>query len=127
MARILLIESDTLLAQSYVAALKHRGHEVAVATGAQSAIDASDETTPDLIILELQLADHNGVEFLYEFRSYPEWRNIPIIVLSVVPPLELGDNHVLWKELAISNYFYKPSTSLRQLLRGVEELVTSPA
>lgn len=67
---VLLIEPNTLLAATYRQALQHAGHEVRHVTGAQAAVMAADGRTPDVVVLELQLPQHSGLEFLHEFRSY---------------------------------------------------------
>src|SRR5665213_4365074 len=109
MAQILLVEPDRLLAETYSQALTGAGHKVMIAPGAQAAISAADTARPDLVILELQLIEHSGVEFLYEFRSYPEWQNIPVIIQTVVPPGEFADNwQLLKRELGVKAYLYKP-------------------
>lgn len=79
---VLLVEPDVLLAELYERSLQPAGHEVASVRGAQQAVMAADETPPDIVILEPLLALHNGVEFLYEFRSYTEWSGIPIVLLT---------------------------------------------
>jgi DNA-binding response OmpR family regulator len=123
MARILLIEPDRRLAETYAKTLVAAGHKVTARTGAQSAITAADGAKPDLVILELQLIEHSGVEFLYEFRSYPEWQNIPVIIQTVVPPGEFADNwQLLKRELGVKAYLYKPQASLGQLLASVQQL-----
>jgi DNA-binding response OmpR family regulator len=128
MAQILLIEPDRLLARTYRRALVAAGHKVTVCAGAQAAITAADRTKPDLIILELQLIGHSGFEFLYEFRSYPEWQAIPVLVQTGVPPGEFADNWQLLKsELGINAYLYKPRVSLRQLVASVHEQLPVPA
>jgi DNA-binding response OmpR family regulator len=128
MARILLIEPDYLLATTYGAALQTGGHELVVRAGAQSAVFAADETTPDLVILELQLIEHSGIEFLYEFRSYPDWQTVPVLILSHVPPAEFdASRDLLTRELGVQAYHYKPYTSLRRLLTAVNELVSTTA
>ncbi len=119
MARILLIEPDTILAGIYAKALKHDGHKVMLAAGAQTAILAADKQQPELVIVELQLASHNGLEFLYEFRTYPDWQNIPVLIHSVVPPGEFKASAELTDGLNVAGYLYKPRTSLAQLLRVV--------
>jgi len=120
MAQILLIEPDRLLAKTYCQSLVTAGHQVVVCAGAQTAITAADQTTPDIVILELQLIEHSGVEFLYEFRSYPEWQGIPVLVQTTVPPGEFADNwQLLKRELGVNAYLYKPHTSLRQLVSSV--------
>jgi DNA-binding response OmpR family regulator len=127
MAQILLIEPDTALARIYSSALKAARHKVRVASSAQGAITAADRHTPDMIILEMQLAHHNGLEFLYEFRSYPEWQKIPILLHTIVPPAEFAENTSLWHELGVDGYMYKPRTSLKQLLNGVAAYEQAPA
>ncbi len=66
MAQILLIEPDRLLAETYAQSLTGGGHRVVACAGAQAAIHAADQDCPDIVILELQLVEHSGVEFLYE-------------------------------------------------------------
>ncbi len=124
---ILLIEPDTLLARTYTAALAAAEHTVEHATTAQAGIFAADRRTPDLIILELQLVSHSGIEFLYELRSYPEWQALPVIVLSQVPPAEFIDSwDLLQHSLGVQTYLYKPRTTLTKLLTTVAKATTSP-
>lgn len=122
MAEVLLIEPDRLLAESYVEALRSAGHEVNAAPGAQAGILAADAIKPDIVVMELQLVEHSGIEFLYEFRSYPEWQDIPVLIHSGVPRAEFQDSwKLLHEELGARDYLYKPRTSLRQLTASVAE------
>jgi len=119
---ILLVEPDRALAKTYAATLIDAGHNVVAAATAQSAIQAADAMKPDLVILELQLVEHSGIEFLYEFRSYSDWKSIPVVVQSYVPPAEFNDSWELLKnELGVQAYLYKPIATLKLLLEGVEE------
>jgi DNA-binding response OmpR family regulator len=120
---ILLVEPDIILAKTYFRALSRVGHKVVCCTNAQQAIFAADKQTPDLVILELQLVSHSGIEFLYEFHSYAEWQNTPAIVLSQVPPAEfMASWELLSQELGVTEYLYKPHTTLVKLLQTVENL-----
>lgn len=72
--------------------------------------------------MELQLVGHSGIEFLYEFRSYPDWQNVPLIIHTHVPPSEFaGARDLLMKELGAHTYLYKPHTSLKKLLGTIRE------
>jgi DNA-binding response OmpR family regulator len=117
---ILLIEPDTLQANVYKAALEKQDHTVAHVATAQSAVQSADKRNPDAIVLELQLPSHNGVEFLYEFRSYPEWMHVPVIVHTFVPLYELTHTAVLQRELGVCKLLYKPTTSLASLCTAVK-------
>lgn len=122
MKNVLLIEPNTSLAQTYAKALQYAGCQVAHTTNAQDAVDIADKNAPDLIILELQLAAHSGVEFLHEFRSYTEWQNVPVIVNTAIPPTHTAPiKNVLVKELGVRAVLYKPRTTLKELLREVRE------
>lgn len=118
---ILLIEPDKKLGGIYQRGLEAEGHNVQWAAHAQDAVHAADDTGPDLIVLELQLAAHNGIEFLYEFRSYPEWQKIPVILLTLVPPASLQITAEMMETFGIVRCLYKPATNLKQLLYAVDE------
>src|SRR4051812_5002459 len=87
MAHILLLEPNTLLARTYTQVLIQAGHTVTTARSAQQAIHAADQQSPDVVVLELQLPAHNGIEFLHEFRSYPEWQQVPAVVNTTLAPV----------------------------------------
>lgn len=125
---ILLIEPDKLLANTYRQAFESRGHKTVMAASAQSGIFAADETRPDVVVLELQLIGHSGLEFLYEFRSYPEWQDIPVVVHTHVPAGEFsGSWQVMKDQLGVQAYHYKPLTSLAKLLRTIDTFATVEA
>ena len=122
---ILIIEPDKVLSNIYINAFKHLGFNVFVAKSAQSALTLADENPPNLVILEIQLVEHSGIEFLYEFRSYSEWKDIPIIIYSCIPAHEFNNNwEILKKEIGIEEYLYKPKTNLKQLIKIVKEVTS---
>lgn len=118
---ILLIEPDTVLASLYKQALERVGHKVMRVASAQGGVTVADIRKPDVVIVELQLASHSGVAFLYEFRSYHDWLHIPIIIHSVIPPMSMTQFDGAFQELNITQYLYKPQTSLRQLVSAAEK------
>ncbi|HMH30950.1 MAG TPA: response regulator [Methylomirabilota bacterium] len=122
MAQVLLIEPDHVLAKTYGQALVSDGHHVVAAATAQAGVQAADAVKPEVVVLELQLVEHSGIEFLYEFRSYQDWQDIPVLVQTQVPPAEFNENWRLLKnELGVRAYLYKPHTSLRELLAHVKQ------
>lgn len=122
MAHILLIEPDRLLSDVYVASLKHDGHEVTVATAAGEAIALLDAQDIHAVILELQLPLHNGLEFLYELRSYPDWQSLPVIIHSFVPP-ERIEQSLTYKHLHVAEYLPKDQTRIVDLQRAIRQVV----
>lgn len=119
---ILLIEPNRLLATTYRQAIEHAGHTVNWQQAAQAAVSAADGRRPDAVVLELQLAGHSGIEFLYEFRSYTDWQTIPVIVHSFVPQENLVLQRQQLQSLGIVAILYKPTTTLEQLVQAINEL-----
>jgi DNA-binding response OmpR family regulator len=120
--RVLLIEPDAILAATYQEALQYKGHIVDEAATAQQALIAADEHCPDIVILELQLSGANGIGFLQEFRSYSDWRSVPVIVHSYMSPLKQPEvQQLLATEYAVARWLYKPRTTLNELCALVSQ------
>lgn len=119
--RVLLIEPDVVQARTYIRALELEGHVVAHASSAQSAVHTADEHRPEVIVMEVQLPGHNGIEFLYEFRSYPEWLDIPVIMYTFVPVRELERLVTLQTLLGVKRILYKPATTLHSLCVAINQ------
>jgi CheY-like chemotaxis protein len=124
MANILMLEPDAVLANTYRQAFETAGHTVRRTVSAQDGVFLVDELRPDVIIVELQLVAHSGIEFLYELRSYSEWQDIPVLIHSCIPPTEFQDSGDLLRDLLhVRGYLYKPQTTLTTLLREVRDIV----
>lgn len=117
----MLIEPDKILADNACKVLKKAGHSVDWRVDPQEALDSADSELPDVIILDLILANRGGVEFLYEFRSYPDWQKVPIIIFSSLSAEELSGILDGFEHLKISAFHYKSNTSLSVLAKTVEK------
>lgn len=124
---VLLIEPDKILSKIYAQALERAGYSVAATSSAQTAIYAADMQRPDIVILEMQLAQHSGAAFLYEFRTYSDWVRTPIIIHTMLPPSKLQQYEQCLRELNVDTWLYKPRTSLARLLAEVEAKVVATA
>lgn len=125
MAQVLLLEPDKLLANTFVQALKTARISTNWVSKAQDAIIAMDTKRPKLIIVELQLTNHNGVEFLYELRSHIDLKDIPVILHSIIPAVDLGLDTATKQRLHIIDYWYKPQTSLQELVSQTKKVLNS--
>lgn len=122
-AKILLIEPDRQLGKIYQSALSDDGHDVMLHSNAEVALKSMDQIVPDLIILEPQLVSHGGIEFLYELRSYSDWQSIPVIIHSLIPTHVLELMSAALKQLGVDKHFYKPKTTLHQLVSASSDLL----
>lgn len=117
--KILLVEPNKLFTQNISKALAASGYEVRLAASAQAAIASADDQKPELVILEIELAKHNGIEFLYEFRSYADWQEIPVIIYSHVPASRFKLMPKQLKLLEVNQYLDKSKTGLKELALAV--------
>lgn len=122
---ILLIEPDDELAQQYKRAFAVFGTSTTVARTAQKGVHTIDEHAPDAIVLELMLGGHNGLEFLYELRSYTDVHTIPIILHTYVSSSQFTSDEALLSELGVVAYLEKTTTSLSQLVSSVHRATKS--
>lgn len=112
---VLIVEPDKQLAQNYQKACQLAGMRARSAHTAQEAVMMVDDDMPDVVVLELLMSGHNGIEFLYELRSYSDWKNLPVVILSFVPVADFSTDEALLQQLGIVEYLYKPAISLAQL------------
>lgn len=121
MTDILIIEPSQDLALVISQALARQEISSVIAQTSQEGIEQADKNTPRLVILELLIPKHNGLEFIHEFRSYPDWLDIPIIIYSQMPASELDTTPEILNEMGIIEHLYKPTTGLGQLVKSVEK------
>jgi CheY-like chemotaxis protein len=55
---------------------------VVLAANGQQALDYIKNTVPDLIVLDLMMPGMDGFEFVEILRQSPDWRDIPIIIVT---------------------------------------------
>ena len=100
--RILIVEDEKDLCQMIAKSLKESGYEVDIAYNGNAAMELLDVENYDLIVLDLNLPEIDGMEILEEFRTFNQ--DTKIIILSArsqikdkVEGLDKGANDYLSK------------------------------
>jgi two-component system KDP operon response regulator KdpE len=123
MKRVLLVEPSQELAIVIGQSLEKQGLFVDHSATAQGGVSLADGQRPDVVVLELALPEHNGLEFLYELRSYTDWADIPIVIYSRISAEEFGLDEAQVQKLGIAAHLYKPTSSLKKLHAAVFEVL----
>ena len=79
---VLLVEDDEATRDMMREMLTREGWNVIEAVNGRDALDCLQTSSPDLILLDLMMPEMDGFEFTHLLRERPEWRSIPVIVLT---------------------------------------------
>lgn len=125
--KIILVEDDAWLAELYQNVLEsEKNCQVFVAGSAASTLELLDQYADvDLIVLDIFLPEHNGIELLHELASYGDLSSIPIIMLSSVYKHDIAMSEERWKHYGVVKYLYKPSTKPQDLLVEVKKQLSA--
>jgi CheY-like chemotaxis protein len=125
--KILIIDDDPDITEAMTVVLENRGYEVASARDGTEGMEMLKKARPDLIILDVMLrTSQEGFELSRELKGNPQYRNIPILMLTGVKQktgldfkTEAGDR--AW--LPVEEFLDKPVRP-QVLLEKVEDLLS---
>ena len=80
MARILVVEDNSALADGIAYNLRHEQHEARIAADGRAGLALAREWQPDLVILDLMLPEMDGYEVLGAIRK--DGNRVPVIILT---------------------------------------------
>ncbi len=119
---ILLCENNSMLADMYLAKLS-RDYRISYAKNAQSAVDILDNDRVDVLLTDVMLGSHDGIELIHEVRSHGDWQDVKIVVLSSLPAEYFPIPQKQWSLYGINNFVYKPEVKPGQLTQIVNSAV----
>ena len=118
MARILIVEDEEKIARFVTLELEHEGYQVEHAADGRTAVDLALERDYDLILLDVLLPQHNGMEVLRRIRKR---KDVPVImvtardaVMDKVAGLDAGADDYLTKPFAIEELFARIRVALKR-------------
>jgi two-component system, response regulator RegA len=105
---VLVVDDDERFAVTLAEALRRRGFDARVAHDVAAALDAARADPPDAAIVDLRLADEDGLTLLAPLRSaYPQMRIIVLTgyasIATAVKAIKLGADDYLAKPVTASS------------------------
>ena len=116
MIKIAIIEDDKGLNNGIALALKNENYQFAQFFSLTEALNAQLYSDTDLIILDINLPDGNGFDYLQELRKHSD---VPVIILTAN---DLETDEVMGLELGADDYITKPF-SLMVLRARIEKIL----
>ena len=117
--RILIIDDDYNTVKKSKEELLKAGYTVIVAYSAKEGIEKVTEEAPDCILLDLVLPDESGFKVAQDIRSFPKFKDTPIIATSLKH--EEIDKHIAAKS-GITVYIEKP-INYQRLLFDIKDVL----
>ncbi len=103
MARILVIDDDTPLRHSFERILHEEGHTVLSASTGEAGLAIFQESTPDLVIVDVRLPGMSGLEAFLALRKLDP--KIPVIIMTAYGTTETA---IEATKLGAFDYVLKP-------------------
>jgi CheY-like chemotaxis protein len=114
---ILLVEDNESAAIAVQDYLSSRGCTVLKARSGMDALQIALAVRPDLILMDIQMPDMDGIETTRRLRSYPHMRSVVIVALTA---LAMGGDRERCLAAGMDDYIAKP-VEFRKLAQLIEQ------
>ena len=81
---VLVVDDDLDLVEAIATNLEARGYEVGKAYDGVEGLESIKSRRPDLVVLDVMMPRMNGYEVCEQLKNDPEYREIPVILLTAV-------------------------------------------
>jgi CheY-like chemotaxis protein len=120
-----MIVDDADIARATLGRLLQReGYHTVLAHNGRDALNTLEkQREPDLIVLDLNMPDVDGLELLEILHHHPRWQSIPVIMLTAV-----SDTHMVTRahQLGAKEYLVKATFSVKEMLHHVRMYTAQP-
>ena len=116
--RILIVEDNEKNMKLFRDVLVAMGYRTLEATTGADAVDLASEQTPDLVLMDIQLPDLDGVQALQRLRAEARTASIPIVALTAQA---MHGDRERFLEAGFDGYMSKP-VNVHDLIEMVRQL-----
>ena len=112
MGKVLVVEDNELNLKLFHDLLMIKNHEVIISKDGLNIVEMVIELVPDLILMDIQLADISGIDLIGALKKNLKTKKIPIIAITAfamkndeIRISESGCDLYLSKPVSIDNFF----------------------
>lgn len=120
MAKILMIDDSPTVLKIMSLSLIANGFQVKTAATGTAGLALAREETPDVIILDVNLPDVNGLELLGKLKEDAVLARVPVLLLSGQDTLDRAARGI---ELGARGFLPKHSTSPKVMVQKLREIL----
>jgi CheY-like chemotaxis protein len=123
MSTILIVDDEPIIRQLAERILEHDGHTMLTAGNGREALEVMREKTPDLVLLDLQMPQMDGMTFLKLMRGNRDWAEVPVVIMSALAD---KTNVAQAGHLGVRDYLLKAGFSLKQMRTRLGKYLDAP-
>jgi two-component system response regulator MprA len=129
-ARILIVDDDEAVRQTFARMLRLEGHEVRTAADATAALEQADIQKPQVILMDLRMPLVDGLGLLYRLRALPGHARTPVAIITgdyFIDDTVMRELESLGAQLRFKPLWLEDLVDLAHLLLASPELVPAPS
>lgn len=120
MYTIVTIDDDAATRRVLAGALAAERWNSIEADNLASGLEACESTKPDLILLDVNLPDGDGIELCHRLKSHAKLRHIPVLIMT--GEATAADSRISGMEAGADDYVLKPF-SLKELMGRIKVIL----
>lgn len=120
MPTVMVVDDAPLTRSTLKRLLTREGYNAVTAQDGGDALARLErEEVPDLILLDVNMPDVDGLELLERLHSHPQWKALPVVMLS-----SSSDAHTVHRanQLGAKAFLVKAAFSINEMMRHVKSL-----
>lgn len=117
---VLMIEDEPHITEAVRFLLTREGWRVETHVRGEDAVEMVQQTTPDLVILDMMLPGRSGLDILRDIRADRHLCNLPVLMLTARGQQRDRDQA---EEAGVNRYMTKPFSN-EEVLDAVRDLVS---
>lgn len=121
-ATVLLVEDNEDNILTVADYLSFKNYRVVVARNGRECLELAVSSASDIILMDIQMPELDGLEAIRRLRRMPDWNQKPIVALTAMAMA--GDRERCLA--AGANYYMSKPVSLRELTTVIESCLQNP-
>lgn len=122
MIKVLLIEDDTWLGESYNLVLQRANCSVTVVGDGETAMQQIDASKPDVIVADVMLRGQTIFTLLHELQTYDDTKTIPVVLCTGLETETMTPERL--HSYGVALVLQKSTLSPEELVLAVQECVS---
>jgi signal transduction histidine kinase/DNA-binding response OmpR family regulator len=119
---VLILEDDPDTMELFRRASEREGWKPLLAENGRIGLDRLREKIPDIVLLDLMMPEMDGLEFLSEMRKNPDWKDVPVIVVTAK---ELSEAERQEVNQQVQRVLHKADYATYDLVEQIRKIVSS--